>query len=105
MNPDVILKVSITETVKEEFVKNPYDLVGLKYKVKDNSYGSEIVNGKRMPYHIGLYNQVVKIISNSYITTVKSVLGEDVKQRMIKVKSFKTGLVYEVMFNESWIED
>ena len=114
MNPEIILKVMVETPMEEvinenelndEIKKSPYNLVGLNYKVKDNSYAAELVANERMPYHVGLYNTVVKIISNSYITTVKSVLGKDVTQRMIKVKSYKTGLIYEVIFNESWIQD
>lgn len=93
----------IEEELKKELKKEKkYNLIGRKYTVKDNSYIREIVNGEKKNYHCGLCGETVIIISQPYITMVEGALKPH-EQRMIKVKSMKTGFIYEVMFNEGWI--
>ena len=93
--PDLLLKE------REELLNN---LIGKKYIPQDNSYIREIVNGKKMNYHCSLIGVPCKIISRPYITEVQT-FAKDKRERMIKVKSLKTGLIYEVCFAESWIRD
>lgn len=92
--------ISLTFTVKK-----PYNLIGKKYIIKDNSYIREIVNGVKKNYSCYLYGQTMEIISDPYITVVKSVGLDPQEERMIMVRSLKTGFVYEVLFAESWILD
>ena len=93
--PDLILKE------KEELLNS---IIGKKYIPQDNSYIRKIVNGKKMNYHCSLIGVPCQIISRPYITEVNT-FAKDKRERMIKVKSLKTGLIYEVMFAESWIRD
>lgn len=91
--PDLLLKE------KEDLLNS---LIGKKYIPQDNSYIREIVNGKKMNYHCSLIGVPCQIISQPYITIVEGAL-KTYERRMIKVKSMKTGFIYEVMFNEGWI--
>ena len=84
---------------REELLNN---LIGKKYVPQDNSYIREIVNGKKMNYHCSLIGVPCRIISKPYITEVQT-FAKDKRERMIRVKSLKTGLTYEVMFAESWL--
>lgn len=94
------------QTISVTFkVKKPYNLIGKKYIIKDNSYIREIVNGVKKNYSCSLYGQTVEIISDPYITIVKSIGLDPCEERMIMVRSLKTGFVYEVLFAESWILD
>ena len=93
--PDLLLKE------REELLNN---LIGKKYVPQDNSYIREIINGKKMNYHCSLIGVPCQIISRPYITEVHT-FAKDKRERMIKVKSLRTGLIYEVMFAESWICD
>lgn len=97
----------IEDSLKEEF-KLQKDLmnniIGKKYVPQDNSYISEIIRGERMHYHCSLIGVPCKIITRPYITEVKT-FAKDKRVRMIKVQSLKTGLIYEVLFAESWIRD
>ena len=93
--PDILLKE------KENLLDS---LIGKKYIPQDNSYIREIVKGKKMNYHCSLIGVPCQIISRPYITEVKT-FANDKRERMIKVKSLKTGLIYEVCFAESWICD
>lgn len=107
MRPEEILLLTAIHAVIDEEIrkerKPEFNLKGCRYKIKDNSYIKEIVDGKKMDYHCDLINQVMVIVSNPYITDVTTLGVGTRKQRMIKVKSMKTGFVYEVMFNEGWI--
>jgi hypothetical protein len=98
----LLIFVTIDALIEEE-LKKENNLIGKKYTIRDNSYIREIVNGEKKSYHCGLYGETVIIISQPYITMVESVLKPH-EQRMIKVKSMKTGFIYEVMFNEGWIQ-
>lgn len=107
MHPEIILAMSIDaiieEARKDANKNNKYTLIGKKYTVKDNSFASELVEGKRLDYHVGLIGVPVTIVSKPYLTTItKPVIGS-VRRRMIQVKSIQTGLVYEVIFREDWI--
>ena len=97
------IKDAIEEVIqeKEDLLNN---LIGKKYVPQDNSCIREIVNGKKMNYHCSLIGVPCKIISRPYITEVQT-FAKDKRERMIRVKSLKTGLIYEVMFAESWIRD
>ena len=86
---------------REELLNN---LIGKKYILQDNSYIREIVNGEKINYHCSLIGVPCQIISYPYISEVDTI-SKDKRRRMIRVKSLKTGLIYEVMFNESWICD
>ena len=86
---------------REKLLEN---LIGKKYIPQDNSYIREIVNGIKMNYHCSLIGVPCQIISRPYITEVPT-FARDKRERMIKVKSLKTGLIYEVCFAESWIRD
>ena len=101
-----ILDAAIEDAVKEhqEREKLLNSLIGKKYIPQDNSYIHEIVNGKKMNYHCSLIGVPCQIISRPYITEVQT-FAKDKRERMIRVKSLKTGLIYEVMFAESWICD
>lgn len=85
---------------KEDLLNN---LIGKKYIPQDNSYIREIVNGVKRKYHCDLCGETMIIISQPYITMVEGSL-KTCERRMIKVKSMKTGFIYEVMFNEGWIQ-
>ena len=106
MHPEIILALSIDEIInrarEEEAKKDKYSLLNKKYVVRDNSYAREIVNGGKMPYHCDLRGVPCIIISKPYITEVKT-FQADKRQRMVRVKSLKSGLIYEVMFAEAWI--
>lgn len=86
---------------REELLNN---LIGKKYVPQDNSYIHEIVNGKRKDWG-ALIGVPCKIISKPYIITISDGFTKPYQMKMIKVKSLKTGLIYEVMFAESWIQD
>ena len=96
----------IEDAVKEhqEREKLLENLIGKKYIPRDNSYIREIVNGKRRDWG-ALMGVPCKIISKPYIITISDVIRKPYQMRMIKVKSLKTGFIYEVMFCESWICD
>lgn len=94
------------QTISVTFkVKKPYNLIGKKYIIKDNSYIREIVDGVKKNYSCQLYGQTMEIISDPYITVVKSIGLDPQEERMIMVRSLKTGFIYEVLFAESWILD
>ena len=101
-----ILDAAIEDAVKERQEREELlnNLIGKKYVPQDNSYIREIVNGKKMNYYCSLIGVPCKIISRPYITEVQN-FAKDKRERMIRVKSLKTGLTYEVMFAESWIRD
>lgn len=100
----LLIFATIDALIEEELKKEKeYNLIGKKYTIRDNSYIREIVNGKKKNYHCYLYGETVIIISQPYITMVEGALKPH-EQRMIKVKSMKTGFIYEVMFNEGWIQ-
>lgn len=103
-NPiEVLLLFAAIGALHEELEKEQkYNLIGRKYTVRDNSYIREIVDGEKKSYHCGLCGETVIIISQPYITMVEGALKPH-EQRMIKVKSMKTGFIYEVLFNEGWI--
>ena len=86
---------------REELLNN---LIGKKYIPQDNSYIHEIVNGKRKDWG-ALMGVPCEIISKPYIITISSGYSKPYQRKMIRVKSLKTGLIYEVMFAESWIQD
>lgn len=101
------IDAAIEDAIKEEIQEREdllNSLIGKKYIPRDNSYIREIVNGKKMNYHCSLIGVPCRIISKPYITEVKTI-SNDKRERMIKVKSLKTGLIYEVCFAESWICD
>ena len=98
------IKEAIKEEERQEKEKLLNNLIGKKYIPQDNSYIREIVNGEKMNYHCSLIGVPCKIISRPYITEVQT-WAKDRRGRMIRVKSLKTGLTYEVMFAESWIRD
>ena len=100
---DAVIEDSITKEFKlQKELMN--DLIGKQYVPQDNSYISEIIRGERMNYHCSLIGVPCKIITRPYITEVKT-FAKDKRVRMIKVQSLKTGLIYEVLFAESWIRD
>lgn len=103
-NPiDIMLLATTIDVLIEKELKRTYNLIGKKYLIMNNSYAHEIVNGEKKNYPCQLFGETMMIISQPFITMV----GGDLKsheQRMIKVKSMKTGFIYEVMFNESWIQ-
>jgi hypothetical protein len=98
----LLIFVTIDALIEEE-LKKENNLIGKKYTIRDNSYIREIINGKKKNYHCDLYGETVIIISQPYITMVECALKLH-EQRMIKVRSMKTGFIYEVMFNEGWIQ-
>ena len=80
MHPEIILAMSIDaiieEARKDTNKNNKYTLIGKKYTVKDNSFTSELVEGKRLDYHVGLIGVPVTIVSKPYLTTItKPVIG------------------------------
>ena len=97
---DAMIEDAIKEC-QEELLNN---LIGKKYIPQDNSYIREIVNGEKINCYGRLIGVPCQIISRPYITEVDT-FGKDKRRRMIKVKSLKTGLIYEVLFAESWICD
>ena len=101
-----ILDAAIEDAVKERQEREELlnNLIGKKYIPQDNIYIREIVNGKKMNYHCSLFGVPCQIISRPYITEVNT-FAKDKRERMIRVKSLKTGLIYEVCFAESWIRD
>jgi hypothetical protein len=100
----LLIFAAIDALIEEELKKEKkYNLVGRKYTIQDNSYIREIVNGEKKSYHCSLCGETMIIISQPYITMVEGALKPH-EQRMIKVKSMKTGFIYEVLFNEGWIE-
>lgn len=102
-----VIDAAIEDAIKEERQEREEllnNLIGKKYIPQDNSYIREIVNGKKMNYHCSLIGVPCQIISRPYITEVNT-FAKDKRERMIKVKSLKTGLIYEVCFAESWIRD
>ena len=99
---DAIIEDAIKECQKrEELLKN---LIGKKYIPQDNSYIREIISDEKMNYHCSLIGVPCRIISYPYIAEVQT-FTRDKRERMIKVKSLKTGFIYEVLFRESWIRD
>lgn len=97
----VIEDVAKERQEREELLNN---LIGKKYIPQDNSYIHEIVNGKRKDWG-ALMGVPCEIISKPYIITISNGYSKPYQRKMIRVKSLKTGLVYEVMFAESWIQD
>ena len=101
----LLIFATIDALIEEELKKEKeYNLIGKKYTIRDNSYIREIVNGKKKNYHCDLCGETVIIISQPYITMVEGAALKSHEQRMIKVKSMKIGFIYEVMFNEGWIQ-
>jgi hypothetical protein len=86
---------------REELLNN---LIGKKYIPQDNSYIHEIVNGKRKDWG-ALMGVPCEIISKPYIITISNGYSKPYQRKMIRVKSLRTGFIYEVMFAESWIQD
>lgn len=99
---DAMIEDAIKERQEREELLN--NLIGKKYIPQDNSYIREIVNGKRRDWG-ALIGVPCKIISKPYIITISDGILKPYPMRMIKVKSLKTGFIYEVMFAESWICD
>ena len=99
---DAVVEDAIKEHQEREELLN--NLIGKKYIPQDNSYIHEIVNGKRRDWG-ALIGVPCKIISKPYIITISDRITKPYERRMIKVKSLKTGFIYEVMFCESWICD
>lgn len=99
---DAVIEDAIKERQEREELLN--NLIGKKYIPQDNSYIREIVNGKRQ-YCGTLRGVPCEIISKPYIITISDRITKPYQRRMIKVKSLKTGFIYEVMFCESWICD
>ena len=97
----VIEDVAKERQEREELLNN---LIGKKYIPQDNSYIHEIVNGKRKDWG-ALMGVPCEIISKPYIIPISSGYSKPYQRKMISVKSLKTGLIYEVMFAESWIQD
>jgi hypothetical protein len=100
---EMLLIFATIDALIEEELKKENNLIGKKYTIRDNSYIHEIVNGEKKSYHCDLCGETMIIISQPYITMVEGALKPH-EQRMIKVKSMKTGFIYEVMFNEGWIQ-
>lgn len=101
------IDAAIEDAIKEELQEKEdllNNLIGKKYIPQDNSYIREIVNGKRQ-YCGTLRGVPCEIISKPYIITISDRITKPYQRRMIKVKSLKTGFIYEVMFCESWICD
>lgn len=99
---DAGIEDAIKERQKREELLNK--LIGKKYVPQDNSYVSEIVNGKKRDsgYLCGV---PCEIVSRPYIITISNGYTKPYQRRMIRVKSLRTGFIYEVMFAESWICD
>lgn len=107
----IIAALVIDAAIKDEIMKEIQEkedllnsLIGKKYIPRDNSYIREIVNGEKKDWG-ALIGVPCKIISKPYIITISDGILKPYERRMIKVKSLKTGLIYEVMFAESWICD
>lgn len=101
------IDAAIEDAIKEERQEREEllnSLIGKKYVPQDNSYIHEIVNGKKQEsgYLIGV---PCEIISKPYIVTISNGFTKPYQRRMIRVKSLRTGFIYEVMFAESWIRD
>ena len=99
---DAVIEDATKERQEREELLN--NLIGKKYIPRDNSYIREIVNGKRKDWG-SLIGVPCEIISKPYIITISDGILKPYPMRMIKVKSLKTGFIYEVMFAESWIRD
>lgn len=99
-----ILDAAIEDAVKERQEREELlnNLIGKKYIPQDNSYIHEIVNGKRKDWG-ALMGVPCEIISKPYIITISNGFTKPYQRKMIRVKSLKTGLIYEVMFAESWL--
>ena len=101
---DAAIKDAIKEEERQEREELLNNLIGKKYIPQDNSYIHEIVNGKRKDWG-ALIGVPCEIISKPYIITISNGFTKPYQRKMIRVKSLKTGLTYEVMFAESWIQD
>ena len=101
---DAAIEDAIKEEERQEREELLNNLIGKKYIPQDNSYIHEIVNGKRKDWG-ALIGVPCEIISKPYIITISDIIRKPFPMRMIKVKSLKTGFIYEVMFCESWICD
>lgn len=99
---DAMMEDAVKEQQEREELLN--SLIGKKYIPQDNSYIREIVNGKRKDWG-ALIGVPCEIISKPYIITISDGSLKPYQCRIIKVKSLKTGFIYEVMFCESWIRD
>ena len=99
---DAVIEDVAKERQEREELLN--QLIGKKYVPQDNSYVSEIINGKKRDsgYLIGV---PCEIVSRPYIITISNGYTKPYQRRMIRVKSLRTGFIYEVMFAESWIQD
>lgn len=98
---DAMMEDAVKEQQEREELLN--NLIGKKYIPRDNSYIREIVNGKKKDWG-ALIGVPCKIISKPYIITISDGICKPYQRRMIRVKSLKTGFIYEVMFCESWIQ-
>ena len=99
----LLIYAAIDALIEEELKKDrKHNLIGKRYAIQDNSYISEIVNGEKKSYTCRLCGETMIIVSQPYFTMVEGALKQHEK-RMIKVKSTKTGFIYEVLFHESWI--
>lgn len=94
--------IFLTEDVEQRIIPIQ-TLIGRKYQIKGNSYVSEIVNGKKKNYPCDLQDQIMIIISQPYLTTIKRPGLEPQEYRVVKVQSLQTGFIYEVLFNEGWL--
>ena len=101
---DAAIEDAIKEEERQEREELLNNLIGKKYIPQDNSYIHEIVNGKRKDWG-ALIGVPCEIISKPYIITISNGFTNPYQRKMIRVKSLKTGLIYEVMFAESWIQD
>ena len=101
---DAAIEDAIKEEERQEREELLINLIGKKYIPQDNSYIHEIVNGKRKDWG-ALIGVPCEIISKPYIITISNGFTKPYQRKMIRVKSLKTGLIYEVMFAESWIQD
>ena len=101
---DAAIEDAIKEKERQEREELLNNLIGKKYIPQDNSYIHEIVNGKRKDWG-ALIGVPCEIISKPYIITISNGYSKPYQRKMIRVKSLKTGLIYEVMFAESWIRD
>ena len=99
---DAVIEDVAKERQKREELLN--QLIGKKYVPQDNSYVSEIVNGKKRDSGY-LRGVPCEIVSRPYIITISNGYTKPYQRRMIRVKSLRTGFIYEVMFAESWICD
>lgn len=101
-----ILDAAIEDAVKERQEREELlnNLIGKKYIPHDNSYIHEIVNGKRKDCG-SLIGAPCEIISKPYVITISNGFTKPYQRKMIRVKSLRTGFIYEVMFAESWIRD